>query len=97
MGTRPAALYYAAMRRCLPIVLAVALAPVAASGADPIPGPINARVVSVYDGDTSTVDAAPWPGVTIRTRVRVAGLSNAREAAPSGGIQRISIATSAKP
>ncbi len=46
----------------------------AAVGADAIPGPINARVVSVYDGDTMTVDAEPWPGLTARTKVRVAGV-----------------------
>ncbi len=46
----------------------------AAVGADAIPGPGNARVVSVYDGDTLTVDAAPWPGLTARTKVRVAGV-----------------------
>jgi endonuclease YncB( thermonuclease family) len=62
------------MRRCLPIVLAVALAPTAAVGAEAVPGPINARVVSVYDGDTMTVDAEPWPGLTARTSVRVAGV-----------------------
>lgn len=28
----------------------------------------------MYDGDTLTVDAEPWPDVTIRARVRVAGV-----------------------
>ncbi len=50
--------YHAAMPRCLPVAVAVAvavavvlilaLAPAAAVGADTIPGPITARVVSVY-------------------------------------------------
>ena len=31
-------------------------------------------VVSVYDGDTIRVHAAPWPGVQIETSVRVAGV-----------------------
>jgi micrococcal nuclease len=48
--------------------------PAFAKAAEPIPGPINARVVSVYDGDTFTANAAPWPGVTIRTAVRVDGV-----------------------
>ena len=42
--------------------------------ADTIPGPIVATVVSVYDGDTMTVNAFPWPGMTIRTAVRVNGI-----------------------
>ena len=44
--------YHAAMPRCLPaaaaVALILALAPAAAVGADTIPGPITARVVSVY-------------------------------------------------
>ena len=30
--------------------------------AQTIPGPVNAHGISVYDGDTFTVDAVPWPG-----------------------------------
>ena len=31
-------------------------------------------MVSVYDGDTFTVDAYPWPGMTMRVSVRVDGI-----------------------
>lgn len=34
----------------------------------------NADVIKVYDGDTITVDAHPWPGISIRTGVRVRGI-----------------------
>jgi len=33
-----------------------------------------ADVVSVYDGDTLTVDAHPWPGMALRTAVRLRGI-----------------------
>jgi micrococcal nuclease len=45
----------------------------AASPADRVPGPVDADVVSVYDGDTFTVDAHTWPGQWVRTAVRVGG------------------------
>ena len=45
-----------------------------APAAEFIPGPISSRVVSVYDGDTFTADAMPWPGITVRTAVRVDGV-----------------------
>jgi endonuclease YncB( thermonuclease family) len=52
----------------IPVLLIAALLStlaLPAQSAEPIPGPINARVVSVYDGDTFTADAMPWPGVTV--------------------------------
>ena len=57
--------------------MAALMMPMLAHGADPILGPVDARVVSVYDGDTLTVDAEPWLGVTIRTSVRVNGVDTA--------------------
>lgn len=35
---------------------------------------IPADVLSVYDGDTITVEARPWPGMVIETKVRVNGI-----------------------
>lgn len=35
---------------------------------------VPAEVVRVYDGDTFTADARPWPGVTIRVSVRLKGV-----------------------
>ena len=58
-----------AMHRPLTIALAVAAAVLALPALADITGP--ARVI---DGDTMTVDAAPWPGVTIRAAVRVDGI-----------------------
>ena len=42
--------------------------------ADPLPGPIPAEVVSVYDGDTITVKAAIWPGIFAVRDIRVLGV-----------------------
>ena len=56
------------------LIAALLTLPGAALAADTIPGPIVASVVSVYDGDTMTVNAYPWPGMTIRTAVRVNGI-----------------------
>ena len=55
-------------------LIALALVWPATALADPITGPITAHVVSVYDGDTITVDADPWPGMMIRVGVRVDGV-----------------------
>ncbi len=63
--------YTARMRYLIAALLAF---PGIAFAADTIPGPIVATVISVYDGDTMTVNAFPWPGMTIRTAVRVNGM-----------------------
>ncbi len=63
--------YTARMRYLIAALLAL---PSAALAADTIPGPIVASVVSVSDGDTLTVNAFPWPGMTIRTAARVNGI-----------------------
>lgn len=60
------------MRNSLTIA-ALLLATPAAAG-DVITGPVAAEVVSIYDGDTLTVQANPWPSAYIRTSVRVLGV-----------------------
>lgn len=35
---------------------------------------VPAKVVRVYDGDTFTADAEPWPRITIRVSVRLVGM-----------------------
>ena len=54
--------------RCIAVLLAVLVAANAAAQTMPV------DVVRVYDGDTITVDADPWPGLTIRTNVRIGGI-----------------------
>ena len=51
------------------LIVALLAFPGVTYAADTIPGPIIATVVSVYDGDTLTVDAEPWPGLTARASV----------------------------
>jgi len=50
------------------------LAPVTAWADPAITGPVSAKVVKVYDGDTFTVEAFPWPGITAKASVRVDGV-----------------------
>jgi len=59
------------MRYLIAVLLAL---PGVAMAADTIPGPIVAAVVRVYDGDMIALHAYPWPGMTIRTAVRVNGI-----------------------
>jgi len=60
-----------------PILLLIAcfiLAPVTAWTDSAITGPVAAKVIKVYDGDTFTVEAFPWPGITAKASVRVNGV-----------------------
>lgn len=51
----------------------------AAQGA--IPGPVEAEVVRVIDGDTIEVRAFPWLDVAVTTRVRVLGIDTPEKGA----------------
>jgi len=50
------------------------LAPSTAGTAPAITGPVAAKVIKVYDGDTFTVEAYTWPGITANVSVRVDGV-----------------------
>ncbi len=58
----------------LVIIPCLILAPVCSLAVPAITGPISAKVVKVYDGDTFTVKAYPWPGITAKASVRVDGV-----------------------
>ncbi len=65
---------YSGITRAAILALALVLVPAVALAGEIIPGPATADVVRVYDGDTLTVDAHPWPQITVRTSVRVDGV-----------------------
>jgi len=54
------------------VLLAVASLPVAA--AETFPGPVEARVLRVIDGDTFVAEALVWPGHSVRVAVRIRGI-----------------------
>jgi len=56
------------------IAACLLLAPATAWTGPAITGPVVAKVVKVYDGDTFTVEAYPWPGITAKASVRVNGV-----------------------
>ncbi len=61
----------------IPLLLIISfflLAPGTAWGDPTITGPVAAKVVKVYDGDTFTVEAYPWPGLEAKASVRVNGV-----------------------
>ena len=64
------------MRKISPLILSACFILSAGTAwADPaITGPISAKVIKVYDGDTFTVEAYPWPGLEAKASVRVDGV-----------------------
>jgi len=46
----------------------------AASAGEVIPGPVEARVVRVIDGDTFVAEAHVWPGQKVTVSVRIRGV-----------------------
>jgi len=64
------------MRKISPLILSACFILSAGTAwTDPaITGPISAKVIKVYDGDTFTVEAYPWPGLEAKASVRVDGV-----------------------
>lgn len=54
--------------------LVAALMAAPAMAARDYPGPVPADVISVYDGDSFTALAHPWPGLDVTVRIRVKGV-----------------------
>ncbi len=59
------------MKRITSLLLLLALAAPATAVAY---GPYDATLVRILDGDTIVVDAAVWPGQTVRTSLRLDGI-----------------------
>lgn len=55
------------------LVLSCAPAP-AGAACDEIPGPVEALVLRVIDGDTLLVEAKPWPQQKVEVYVRIRGI-----------------------
>ena len=67
------------MFRIALVAFVIASIPARAEAAEVISGPITADVVRVYDGNTLIVKAHPWPTITIRISVRVAGVDTPKK------------------
>jgi len=66
------------VNRIKPLILSasILLIPVGSFADSTITGPVSAKVVKVYDGDTFTVEAYPWPGLEAKASVRVDGVDS---------------------
>jgi len=58
------------------------------AGVVALPGPIPAELVEVVDGDTIAVRAHIWPGHSVETRVRLAGIDTAEIGRPACDAER---------
>lgn len=56
------------------LALCLLLAPITAWTDPAITGPVAAKVLSVYDGDTFRIEAYPWPGLEAKASVQVNGV-----------------------
>lgn len=56
------------------LIATVMILAAGAAAAEPLPGPVPVDLVRVIDGDTVEVEAHIWPGHTVQTGVRLAGI-----------------------
>ncbi len=54
--------------------LIMAAAPVEAARRKPFPGPVEATVIDVVDGDTFLAEAHVWPGHSVTVNIRIRGI-----------------------
>lgn len=56
------------------VALALLLCSGGPAAAESLPGPVEARVLRVIDGDTFVAEALIWPGQIVRVSVRIRGI-----------------------
>lgn len=78
--------------RCLGILIAAALLVASPAAAARTYGPYAATVERVIDGDTLDATVEIWPELTVRTRVRVAGIDTPELRAAAACERRIAAA-----
>lgn len=54
--------------------LIVTVVPVEAARRKPFPGPVEATVIDVIDGDTFLAEAQVWPGHSVTVNIRIRGI-----------------------
>lgn len=62
------------LRRALWIAAAACCAPAGTDAREALPGPVEAEVLAIIDGDTLSVRAHTWLDQTVETRVRIVGI-----------------------